>query len=126
MLGFWMGGISADTSVTPTPSPTVDPGWIKKKRKPSRRIEEETDARLALERTISDIYERMHALPVEEQQEVARIVTKKAEKTIILPPIPELDFGALLQNLDAVNRLIEIRDRTIEEEEIFMLMMAIV
>lgn len=114
------------TPPTPSPAPIpADGGYFKPvKRKPDRRVEHETHERIALEHAISDIYDRILGLTPDEQQEVAKIVAPlQKTKTKVLPKIPEIDFDLLMSNVQSVSRLMELRQRAMEEEEMAVLLL---
>lgn len=110
------------------PAPEGGAFYPPNKRKKSRRVEQETDERLELENLISDIYDRIHGLTKPEQEEIKEIVIANRKDPEKPPPaIPQLDFGTLLADIQAMKRLEQIRQRVLEEEEatLLILMMAI-
>jgi len=115
--------INYNGGTTPVIPPVLDGGFFPIKRKKSYRVEEETEDRRQFEQAISDIYERMHALPIEEQAEVAKIVTKSKARAPKLPPIDTLDYTAIMRSMQNVQRLIQIRDQLLEEEAVFMMLL---
>lgn len=97
-----------------------------KKRHPDRRVEEETKERLALEKTISEIYDRINLIPAQQQQEVAEIVTgKKSSDDIALPILSALNVDVIMQDMVSIKRLMEIHKQMMIEEEVIILMLAL-
>lgn len=118
MLGFYSISEQPISTLEQILTPVVGGrhgGAFYKKKRDHDKVAEETQERLWLERTISEIYDRIEGFTEEEKQEVIEVLPVKKEevKKILLPTF---DITGLLNDIRTLERIIALHERAKEEE----------